>query len=253
MLETWNYMKEKNVATRTDGRRPDQLRPIKITRGFISCASGSVLVEWGRTRVICTATIEDTVPIFRKNSGLGWVTAEYSMLPASTGARKPRERFGRVDGRTMEIQRIVGRAARMCVDMELIGERSIWLDCDVIEADGGTRAAAITGAFVALADTAALMVQQKMTLKNAIVRAVAAVSVGILGDAPILDLCYEEDSKAGADMNLAMTDDGRIVEIQGTAEGRPFTDADLARMLELGKAGIRQVLEIQKAALCAGK
>lgn len=239
--------------TRIDGRRPDELRPIKITRGFIGSATGSALIEWGRTRVICTATIEQDVPVFRKNSGLGWVTAEYAMLPASTTTRKPRERFGRVDGRTMEIQRVIGRAARVCIDMELLGERTIWLDCDVIEADGGTRAAAITGAYIALADTAIFMVQQGMVLRNPLRCAVAAVSVGMLNGTPTLDLCYEEDSKAEADMNLAMTDDGRIVEVQGTAEGRPFTDADLGKMLELGKAGIRQILEIQRAVMQGGR
>jgi ribonuclease PH len=237
------------MATRVDGRRLDQLRPIKITRDFIGSAIGSALIEWGRTRVICTAVVEEDVPVFRKDSGLGWVTAEYAMLPASTNTRKPRERFGRVDGRTMEIQRIIGRAARMCIDMELVGERTIWLDCDVIEADGGTRAAAVTGSFVALADAAAFITKQGIVLKNPVMRAVGAVSVGIVGEAPVLDLCYSEDSKAAADMNLAMTDDGRIVEIQSTAERRPLTEADLAGMLELGKAGVRQVLEIQKAAL----
>ncbi|MDQ7780131.1 MAG: ribonuclease PH [Planctomycetota bacterium] len=237
------------MANRNDGRRPDELRPVRITRGFIGSSAGSVLIEAGRTRVICAVTIQDDVPPFLEGKGQGWVTAEYSMLPASTGSRKARDRYGKVDGRTLEIQRIVGRAMRTCVDMELIGERTLWIDCDVIEADGGTRAAAITGAYVAVADAARRMVKDGMVLKSPVKRAVAAVSAGIVAGVPLLDLCYEEDSRAAADMNLAMGDDGKMVEVQCTAEKAAFGDETLQELLRLGKKGIQQLFEIQKAAL----
>ena len=234
---------------RHDGRAHDQLREVKITTGFIKSANGSALIEVGRTRVICTAMGEHSVPDFLADTGKGWVTAEYGMLPASTPQRKQRDRGGRMDGRTTEIQRLVGRALRAAVDRELLGEKTIWLDCDVIEADGGTRTAAITGACVAVAEALRFLKESGVTfprwpLKNLI----AAVSVGMVKDAPCLDLDYVEDSNADVDMNVVMTDRGEIVEVQGTAERKPFSQARLLKLLDLARKGTARLNEIQRAA-----
>ncbi len=231
---------------RADGRAADQMRPVKFTPDFIPTAEGSVLIEVGQTRVICTASVEDGVPQWMRGSGRGWVTSEYGMLPRATEKRTPREsNRGRQSGRTQEIQRLIGRALRAATDLERLGERTIWLDCDVIQADGGTRTAAITGAFVALAlaleRMVALGILQDVPLKDS----VAATSVGILGDELLLDLNYVEDSQAQVDMNVVMTGSGRLVEVQASAEGRVFTREELARLLALAEKGIRELTEQQ--------
>ena len=209
---------------REDGRANDQIRPVKITRGYIKYAEGSCLIEMGDTRVICTASVEEKVPPFLKGSGTGWVTAEYGMIPRSCLTRNQREAAkGQLGGRTMEIQRLVGRSLRSVVDMKALGERTIWMDCDVIQADGGTRTASMTGAFVALAEAADWLRRQGLVRKDIITDMLAAVSVGIVGGETMLDLKYSEDSCAAVDMNVAMTGAGRFVEIQGTAEGMPFS------------------------------
>jgi ribonuclease PH len=233
---------------RIDGRKADELRKIKITRNYIKTAEGSALIEMGDTRVICTATIENSVPPFLKGKGTGWVTAEYAMLPRSSAQRIQRER-SKVGGRTHEIQRLIGRSLRAVVDMDALGERSILIDCDVIQADGGTRTASITGAFVALADALGHARKQGLLASIPIVDHLAAVSVGIVDGKPLLDLCYAEDSTAEVDMNLVMTGKGSLVEVQGTAEGKPFSKADLARLLSLGEKGIKALVAKQKAAL----
>jgi ribonuclease PH len=235
---------------RADGRAADQMRPVKFTPDFIPTAEGSVLIEVGQTRVICTASVEDGVPQWMRGSGRGWVTGEYGMLPRATEKRTPREsNRGRQSGRTQEIQRLIGRALRAATDLERLGERTIWLDCDVIQADGGTRTAAITGAFVALAlaleRMVALGILQDVPLKDA----VAATSVGILGEELLLDLNYVEDSQAQVDMNVVMTGSGRLVEVQASAEGRVFTREELARLLALAEKGIRELTEQQMALL----
>ncbi|MGM9972909.1 MAG: ribonuclease PH [Clostridiaceae bacterium] len=236
---------------RVDGRRAqDVLRPVKITRNYTKYAEGSVLIEMGDTKVICTASIEDKVPPFLKGSGEGWITAEYSMLPRATGVRKPRD-IGRLklDGRTTEIQRLIGRALRSVVDLKAIGERTIWIDCDVIQADGGTRTASITGAFVALVD-AVNKLHKKQPFDIYPIRSfVAAVSVGIVGEEKLLDLCYLEDSQAKVDMNIIMTHEGEFVELQGTGEESPFTRGDLNDLLALGEKGIKNLINIQKETL----
>jgi ribonuclease PH len=235
---------------RADGRANNQLRPVKMTTDFICNANGSVLIEFGRTKVICTATVEDKVPPFLKGTGKGWVTGEYAMLPASTQTRKPRESSrGKVEGRTQEIQRLIGRALRSVVDLDAVGERTIWIDCDVIQADGGTRTASITGSFVALTYCIHWMLEQGMIQKSPIQSYVAAVSVGIHEENAILDLCYEEDSNAKVDMNIVMTDKGEYIEIQGTGEESPFSQEDLLQLLQLGQAGINDLIKIQKEAL----
>lgn len=235
---------------RVDQRRNDELRPIKITTDFISHAPGSVLIEVGNTRVICTATLDDKVPAFLKGTGKGWLTSEYSMIPASTQIRKIRESSkGRLEGRTQEIQRLIGRSLRSIIDLNIIGERTIWIDCDVIQADGGTRTASITGGFVALALCIKHMIKNGIIEQNPITDYVAAVSLGICDDEVLLDLCYEEDSKAMVDMNLVMTKSGKIVEIQGTAEGKPFSVDNLIELLEIGQAGINQIVQIQEEAI----
>ncbi len=235
---------------RADGRAADQMRPVKFTPDFIPTAEGSVLIEVGQTRVICTASVEDGVPQWMRGSGRGWVTGEYGMLPRATEKRTPREsNRGRQSGRTQEIQRLIGRALRAATDLERLGERTIWLDCDVIQADGGTRTAAITGAFVALAlaleRMVALGILQDVPLKDS----VAATSVGLLGDERLLDLTYVEDSQAQVDMNVVMTGSGRLVEVQASAEGRVFTREELARLLALAEKGIRELTEQQMALL----
>src|SRR6185312_5032054 len=235
---------------RSDGRQHDQLRPTKITTDYLVTAEGSVLIECGNTRVLCAATIEDTVPSFLRGSGKGWVTAEYSMLPRATATRSPREvTKGRPGGRTHEIQRLIGRSLRAVVDTTALGERSIILDCDVLQADGGTRVASITGAYVALALAVKKMLTFKMIPKSPLTGAVAAVSVGILKGEAILDLCYEEDSKADVDANVVMTDADKFVEFQATAEHNAFDDGELDRLKQLARSGIAELLAIQKRVL----
>jgi ribonuclease PH len=223
---------------------------VKLTPDFIPTAEGSVLIELGQTRVICTATVEDGVPSFMKGSGKGWVTSEYGMLPRATESRTAREASrGRQSGRTLEIQRLIGRTLRAVTQQQLLGERTVWVDCDVIQADGGTRCAAISGAFVALAQALERMVATGILKKLPLTDSVAAVSVGLVNDETLLDLCYEEDARAQVDMNVVMTGSGRFVEIQSTAEGRPFDAEDLEGMLDLAAAGIRQLTEHQKVLL----
>jgi ribonuclease PH len=237
-------------AQRIDGRLPEQPRPLKITPGFLPTAEGSALIETGHTKVICTASVEATVPHFKRGSGQGWVTAEYSMLPRSTSTRTAREvSRGRPSGRTSEIQRLIGRALRASIDFKKLGERSILIDCDVLQADGGTRTAAVTGAWVALAVAVKRMQEAGMLAETPLVSQLAAVSVGVVGGVPMLDLCYEEDSRADVDMNVVMTAEGEFVELQATAEQRSFPAKDLDEMLRLAKSGIAPLLEAQQAAL----
>lgn len=239
---------------RIDGRMNDALRPVKMTKDYIMHPQGSVLIEMGNTKVICTAMIEEKVPPFLKGSGKGWVTAEYGMLPASTQTRKIRDAAkGKIDGRSQEIQRLIGRALRSIVNLEKLGERTIWIDCDVIQADGGTRTASITGSFVALMLALGKMKESGVIAEIPVTDYVAAVSVGVVGDEPMLDLCYEEDSRAEVDMNLVMTGSGKFIEIQGTGEERPFDQAELTEMLRLGDKGIRELMEMQRAIIGGGK
>ena len=238
------------MLTRSDGRRVDELRPIKITPGFITNVDGSVLIEVGLTRVICTATVEEQVPQFLRDSGRGWVTAEYGMLPGSGDTRIAREAArGRVGGRTHEIQRLIGRSLRAITDMNLMGQRTIWLDCDVIQADGGTRTASITGAYVALALALRSLTAQGKCSGEPLRGSVAAVSAGILGGEALLDLRYDEDSRAEVDMNFVMTATGQYVEVQGTAESSPFDRSQLDRMAELAWVGIQQLSRTQATVL----
>lgn len=231
-------------------RNNQQLRPVTITRHFIKHPEGSVLVEFGDTRVICTASIEESVPPFLRGKGTGWVTAEYSMLPRATHTRSPREAAkGKQSGRTLEIQRLIGRSLRAVTDMAQLGERTIYLDCDVIQADGGTRTASITGAYVALADAAASLQKRGLLVVNPLKEAVAAISVGIVDGQPLLDLDYQEDSGAEVDMNFVMTSSGRFVEVQGTAEAEPFTILQMDAMRSLAVDGIRQLFDLQREAL----
>jgi ribonuclease PH len=238
------------MVYRSDNRTPDQMRPLNIIPGYISTAEGSCLIELGNTRVICTATIEDTVPQFLRNSGKGWVTAEYGMLPRATLTRAPREvTKGRPSGRTHEIQRLIGRSLRAVTDMDKFGERTIFIDCDVIQADGGTRTASITGAFVAMGLAMTAMVEAGALSVAPIRDYVAATSVGIVDGEVMLDLCYEEDSRADVDMNLVITGDKKIIEVQATAEHRPFDDAQLAQMMALARKGIESLVLRQQALL----
>ena len=235
---------------RSDGRRADQLRSLKITPDFISQAEGSVLIELGKTRVISTASVTDGVPAFLKGAGKGWVTSEYGMLPRATEERTPREASrGKQSGRTQEIQRLIGRSLRAVTDQEALGERTVWIDCDVIEADGGTRTASITGAFVALALAMERLVAAGMLKASPLIDSVAATSVGIVDDVSLLDLCYEEDSRAEVDMNVVMTGSGDFVEIQATAEGRPFAGDEMQDLLGLAAAGIRFLSDEQLTVL----
>jgi ribonuclease PH len=237
---------ERSFILRADGRAVDQLRPVKITPDFIPHAEGSALIEAGQTRVIVTATLEDGVPSFLKGSGKGWVTGEYGMLPRSTENRTPRESSrGRQSGRTLEIQRMIGRTLRAVTDLKALGERTVWIDCDVIQADGGTRTASVTGAFVALALSLERMVAGGMLRKVPLIDSLAAISVGIVKDELLLDLAYEEDSRAQVDMNVVMTGGGRFVEVQATAEGRPYTARELEQMLEIAAAGIERLKQLQ--------
>lgn len=235
---------------RTDNRRPDQMRPVRITTNYLATAEGSALIEVGNTRVLCAASVEETVPQFLRGSGRGWVTAEYAMLPRATSTRTPREvTKGRPSGRTLEIQRLIGRSLRAVVNTAALGDRSVIVDCDVLQADGGTRTASITGAYVALALALQKLVKFGTLKSLPITHPVAATSVGVLNGQPILDLCYEEDSSADVDMNLVMTGSGRFVELQATAEKTPFDDPQLAQMIALARNGIAELFEIQKAAL----
>ncbi|MCS7294779.1 MAG: ribonuclease PH [Chloroflexota bacterium] len=234
---------------RRDGRRPDQIRPVRILPNVLDYAEGSCIIECGRTRVLCAATVEDRQPPFLRGTESGWVTAEYAMLPRSTHTRTPREvERGRPTGRTQEIQRLIGRALRGVVDLELLGPRTITIDCDVLQADGGTRTASITGGFVALA-LAARRLEAQGAIANVIRAQVAAVSVGIVGGVPMVDLCYEEDAAAEVDCNVVMTSNGDFVELQGTAERKPFTRQELDTMLALAERGISELLEAQRSAL----
>ena len=236
------------ITTRADGRSPLQLRPTTVTPSFTMHAEGSVLVESGRTRVICTASVEDRVPPFLRNSGKGWVTAEYGMLPRATGTRTQREATaGKVGGRTQEIQRLIGRSLRSVMKMQELGERTIWIDCDVIQADGGTRTASITGGFVALVLALQRMRAAGQIKTLPVLDYVAATSVGIVGGTPMLDLAYEEDSRAEVDMNVVKTGDGRFIEVQGTAEGPPFERTALDDLIALADAGILDLVAIQRA------
>jgi ribonuclease PH len=239
-----------NALVRPSGRRPDELRPIRLTRGFTRHAEGSVLVEFGETRVLCTASVESQVPPFLKGQGKGWVTAEYGMLPRATDTRSPREAArGKQGGRTLEIQRLIGRSLRAAMDLNALGERSITLDCDVLQADGGTRTASITGAWVALRDAIDGLLARGEITADPLHTQIAAVSVGIVQGVAVLDLDYAEDAGAETDMNLVMDGEGRFVEVQGTAEGVPFGRAELDALIAIGADGIREIQAAQRAAL----
>ena len=235
---------------RPSGRRPNQLRDVKITRNYTCHAEGSVLVEFGNTKVICTASVENSIPPFLRGQGTGWVTAEYGMLPRSTGDRMNREAArGKQSGRTQEIQRLIGRSLRAAVDMKKLGENTIYIDCDVIQADGGTRTASITGACVALADACNHLVNTKKVKSSPLIQMIASVSVGIYQGEPVLDLDYPEDSSAETDMNVVMAEDGGFIEVQGTAEGQPFSEDEFTAMISLAKQGVTSLNNIQKMAL----
>jgi ribonuclease PH len=237
---------------RPSGRKPDELRPVRITRGYTRHAEGSVLIEFGETRVLCTASVLERQPPHLRGTTRGWVTAEYGMLPRSTNTRTDREAArGKQSGRTQEIQRLIGRALRAVVDLERLGERTIHLDCDVIQADGGTRTASITGAFVALADAVDFLVKKQALAGSPVQDFIAAVSVGVYRGVPVLDLDYIEDSGCGTDMNVVMTGSGGLVEVQGTAEGEPFSRAHMDAMMNLAQNGIHELIAMQRAALAA--
>ena len=237
---------------RSDGRKTTQLRPLKITPSYIKTADGSVLIEMGDTKVICTAKLEERVPQFLRNSGKGWITAEYGMLPGSSQQRIGRESSrGRVGGRTHEIQRLIGRSLRAIADLKSLGERSIWIDCDVIQADGGTRTASITGAYVALVQATRSWLGRGIISVDPIKDFVAAVSIGVVDGKIHLDLCYEEDSKADVDMNFVMTGSGKFIEVQGTAESTPFTKKQMERMSDLAQHGIKELLKAQKKVIAS--
>jgi ribonuclease PH len=237
---------------RADGRAANQLRPLRFQNGIAPHATGSTLIEWGNTRVICGVTVDENVPRWMKEQNVvgGWITAEYSMLPYSTLQRKSRDiTRGKIDGRSQEIQRLIGRAMRAAIDLEKIGPRTIWIDCDVLQADGGTRTAAISGAFVALSIAVRRLIADGKLTENPMLHAVAAVSVGIVGKRPLLDLCYTEDAAAEVDMNLVMNSVGEFIELQGSGEESTFSEKQLADLLALGKAGIRDLLAAQQSAL----
>ena len=240
------------AKVRSDGRAPDQMRPVIITPHFTKHAEGSALIDVGDTRVICTASVQEKVPPFLYKTGKGWVTAEYGMLPRATSERMEREASrGKQGGRTMEIQRLIGRSLRAAINAELLGERTVWIDCDVIQADGGTRTAAITGSFVALALALGRLYTDGMMSSWPISSFVGAVSVGIIGGTPLLDLNYEEDSKAGVDMNVVATDKGRFVEVQGTGESGTFSEEEMNALLALAKSGIARLIEKQREVLAS--
>ena len=234
---------------RKDGRTPGELRPIRLERHFLKTAPGAVLCSFGDTRVLCTATWVDGVPPFLQNKGQGWLTAEYGMLPASTQSRKQRDRNGKLDGRSVEIQRLIGRALRAVTDLTKLTERTLWVDCDVLQADGGTRTAAITGSYVAIVDCLKAMEKSRLLRGWPLKSQIGAVSVGVVAGEVLCDLNYAEDSKAQADMNLVMNADGAFIEVQGAAEGAPFSKEALQSMLELGEQAIRRIFELQRAAL----
>jgi ribonuclease PH len=237
---------------RADGRKSNQLRPIRFQNGIAPNATGSTLVEWGNTRVICGVTVEEIVPRWMKEQGItgGWITAEYSMLPYSTHQRKSRDiSKGKIDGRSQEIQRLIGRSLRAALDLEKLGSRTIWVDCDVLQADGGTRTAAITGAFVALSLAIRRLIGERKLIESPLLHAVAAVSVGIVNGKALLDLCYTEDVAAAVELNLVMNSAGEFIELQGTGEESTFSESQLAELLATGKAGIRELLAAQQAAL----
>ena len=237
---------------RIDGRRRNQIRPVKVTRNFTKHAEGSVLIEMGDTKVICTASVEEKVPPLLKGKGTGWVTAEYAMLPRATHDRSPRESVkGKQGGRTLEIQRLVGRALRAVIDTSRLGERTIWIDCDVIQADGGTRTASITGAFIALADAVSVLKRRELIKVNPLTDYLAAISIGKVGGHVMVDLAYEEDSHAEVDLNLVMTGAGQYVEVQGTAEKTPFNKKDMDEFLDLGWGAIRELVDLQKSLIGA--
>jgi ribonuclease PH len=233
---------------RVDGRKADELRKIKITKNYLKSAEGSVLIEMGDTKVICTATVDKSVPPFLRGKGVGWVTAEYAMLPRSSAQRISRER-SKVGGRTHEIQRLIGRALRSVVDMNALGERTVLIDCDVIQADGGTRTASITGAYIALVEALQHIKAQEMIDQVPVTDYLAAISVGIVDGKPVLDLCYKEDSAAEVDLNLVMTGTGKIVEVQGTAEGEPFSKAEMNKLIALGEKGVKALIKKQREIL----
>ncbi len=236
----------RSVKYREDGRAENQLRKIKITRDFNLYAEGSVLIEFGNTKVICTASVSEKVPPFLKGQGKGWITAEYSMIPRATGERNQRESAkGKLSGRTMEIQRLIGRALRTAIDLDKLGERTVTIDCDVIQADGGTRTTSISGGYIALALAMKKLVNEGILAKNPIISNVAAISVGIVGGTPMLDLKYSEDSAAEVDMNVVMNGEGRFVEVQGTGEEATYTRAELNELLDLAEAGINEIIELQ--------
>lgn len=235
---------------RIDNRNFDELRPVKITRDYLMHPFGSVLIEMGNTKVICTAMIDEKVPPFLKGTGTGWITAEYSMLPASTNSRKVRDSVrGRIDGRTHEIQRLIGRSLRSVVDLSVMGERTLWIDCDVIQADGGTRTAAITGSYVAMVDAFDKLCKDGKITESPIKDYLSAISVGLSSEGEILDLCYEEDHKALVDMNVVMTGNGKFVEVQGTGEECTYTRSQLNKLLDLAEKGNRELIQLQKQAL----
>jgi ribonuclease PH len=245
-------MKMQKKGERVDGRRVDQLRGIRFHNNIAPYATGSTLIEWGCTRVICGVTVEEVVPRWMKEQGVtgGWITAEYSMLPYSTLTRKPRDiSKGKIDGRAQEIQRLIGRAIRAAVDLDALGPRTLWVDCDVLQADGGTRTAAITGSMVALGLAMKKLIADGKLTASPIITPVAAVSVGIVDGLAVLDLCYEEDVAASVDMNLVMTGEGAFVEVQGTGEEASFTEEELAEMLALGKIGVGELLRLQQSAI----
>ena len=245
-------IEQNSPVLRVDGRRTDQLRPVRFQNHIAPYATGSTLIEWGATRVICGVTVEEGVPRWMKEQGVtgGWITAEYSMLPYSTLQRKQRDiAKGKIDGRSQEIQRLIGRAMRAALDLEKLGPRTIWVDCDVLQADGGTRTAAITGAFVALSLAVKKLMADGKLAQSPILQGVAAVSVGVVGGTPLLDLCYTEDAAAAVDMNLVMNAAGQFIELQGTGEESTFSETELAALLALGKGGVRQLLALQQAAI----
>lgn len=242
------------AAPRADGRQADQLRPIRFLNDIAPHATGSTLIEWGHTRVICGATVEETVPRWMKEQNVagGWITAEYSMLPYSTHSRKPRDATkGKIDGRSQEIQRLIGRSIRAAIDLEKVGARTIWMDCDVLQADGGTRTAAITGAYVALSLAIRKLVEEGKMSESPLLHPVAAVSMGVVDGQTMLDLCYTEDVAASVDMNLVMNAKGEFIELQGTGEDATFSESQLADLIRLGKAGIQQLLQAQTQALAS--
>jgi ribonuclease PH len=247
-----NEVSSPSSAARADGRQPDQLRTIRFQNHIAPHATGSTLIEWGQTRVICGVTIEETVPRWMKEQNVtgGWITAEYSMLPYSTLQRKQREiAKGKIDGRSQEIQRLIGRSMRAAINLELVGPRTIWVDCDVLQADGGTRTAAITGGYVALALAVGKLMGEGKVQQNPLLHPIAAVSVGVVNGQALLDLCYTEDVSAAVDFNLVMNGKGEFIELQGSGEEATFTEAQLQQLLSLGKAGVRSLLAAQQAAL----